>query len=152
VLIYKATELVNFAQGDLLMLGAFVAYMAVVWWGFDYWLAFAISVARSAFGALLDRWCCAGDRQPQFAVVMLTIGSAPCSAPSPASPGARDSHLPTPFSGVDLGATSAIVSVDHRRHADPVRRPLTPSSITRLGVAMQRPRRTSSPPTRRASR
>ena len=25
VLIYKATELVNFAQGDLLMLGAFVA-------------------------------------------------------------------------------------------------------------------------------
>ena len=30
VLIYKATELVNFAQGDLLMLGAFVAYMAVV--------------------------------------------------------------------------------------------------------------------------
>ena len=37
VLIYKATELVNFAQGDLLMLGAFVAYMAVVWWGLDYW-------------------------------------------------------------------------------------------------------------------
>ena len=33
VLIYKATELVNFAQGDLLMLGAFVCYMAVVWWG-----------------------------------------------------------------------------------------------------------------------
>ena len=32
VLIYKATELVNFAQGDLLMLGAFVAYMAVVLW------------------------------------------------------------------------------------------------------------------------
>lgn len=44
VLIYKATELVNFAQGDLLMLGAFVAYMAVVWWGLDYWLAFLISV------------------------------------------------------------------------------------------------------------
>ena len=42
VLIYKATELVNFAQGDLLMLGAFVAYMAVVWWGLDYWLAFLI--------------------------------------------------------------------------------------------------------------
>src|SRR5215510_5258 len=55
VLIYKATELVNFAQGDLLMLGAFVAYMAVVWWGLDYWLAFLISVATIAlFGALLD--------------------------------------------------------------------------------------------------
>jgi branched-chain amino acid transport system permease protein len=30
VLIYKATELVNFAQGDLLMLGAFVCYMFVI--------------------------------------------------------------------------------------------------------------------------
>ncbi len=33
VLIYKATELVNFAQGDLLMLGAFTCYMFVVWYG-----------------------------------------------------------------------------------------------------------------------
>src|SRR5882762_1261396 len=55
VLIYKATELVNFAQGDLLMLGAFVAYMAVVWWGLDYWLAFALAIASVAlFGAALD--------------------------------------------------------------------------------------------------
>ena len=52
VLIYKATELVNFAQGDLLMLGAFVAYMAVIWWGLDYWLAFLISVVTiGIFGA-----------------------------------------------------------------------------------------------------
>src|SRR3979490_2030076 len=75
VLIYKATELVNFAQGDLLMLGAFVAYMAVVWWGLDYWLAFAIAVVTiGAFGALLDRL---GLRQvigpPQFPVGLLTI-------------------------------------------------------------------------------
>ena len=50
MLIYKATELVNFAQGDLLMLGAFVAYMAVVWWGLDYWLAFAIAVVTKEIG------------------------------------------------------------------------------------------------------
>src|SRR5882757_11411823 len=57
VLIYKATEMVNFAQGDLMMLGAFVAYMAVVWWGLDYWLSFLIAVlAIAAFGALLDRF------------------------------------------------------------------------------------------------
>src|SRR5437899_1615487 len=76
VLIYKATELVNFAQGDLLMLGAFVAYMAVVWWGLDYWLAFAISVVViGVFGALLDRLVLRQViGQPQFAVVMLTIG------------------------------------------------------------------------------
>ena len=76
MLIYKATELVNFAQGDLLMLGAFVAYMAVVWWGLDYWLAFAISVVTiGAFGALLDKVVLRRViGQPQFAVVMLTIG------------------------------------------------------------------------------
>src|SRR5438046_6050712 len=76
VLIYKATELVNFAQGDLLMLGAFVAYMAVVWWGVNYWLGFLIAVAIiAAFGALLDVTVLRRViGQPQFAVVMLTIG------------------------------------------------------------------------------
>jgi len=33
VAIYKATELVNFAQGDLMMLGAFTCYMFIVWYG-----------------------------------------------------------------------------------------------------------------------
>jgi len=63
------------------MLGAFVAYMAVVWWGLDYWLAFAIAVVTiGALGALLDKVVLRQViGQPQFAVVMLTIGSAPCS-------------------------------------------------------------------------
>src|SRR6201988_550313 len=76
VLIYKATELVNFAQGDLLMLGAFVAWMAVIWWGFDYWLAFLVSVgAVRAVGALADAVVLRkAIGQPQFAVVMLTLG------------------------------------------------------------------------------
>jgi len=76
VLIYKATELVNFAQGDLLMLGAFVCYMSVVWWGLDYWVSFLIAVvAVGAFGALLDRVVLRRViGQSQFSVVMLTIG------------------------------------------------------------------------------
>src|SRR5207302_1324667 len=45
VLIYKATELVNFAQGDLMMLGAFTCYMFIVWHGFGYWTAVALAVA-----------------------------------------------------------------------------------------------------------
>ena len=32
VLIYKATEMVNFAQGDIMMLGGFVAYSAWSHW------------------------------------------------------------------------------------------------------------------------
>ena len=32
VLIYKATEMVNFAQGDLMMLGAFIAFGSSMCW------------------------------------------------------------------------------------------------------------------------
>jgi branched-chain amino acid transport system permease protein len=76
VLIYKATELVNFAQGDLMMLGAFTCYMFVVWYGVGYWPAFALAVVIiGLFGAGLDRFILRRViGQPQFAVVMLTIG------------------------------------------------------------------------------
>ena len=76
VLIYKATELVNFAQGDLLMLGAFTCYMFVVWYGVGYWAAFALAIALvGLFGAVLDATVLRRViGQPQFAVVMLTIG------------------------------------------------------------------------------
>src|SRR5260370_16705959 len=75
VLIYKATELVNFAQGDLLMLGAFVAYMAVVLWGLDYWVGFLIAVLLLAtFAAFLDITVFPRlIAPPQFPFVLLTI-------------------------------------------------------------------------------
>ena len=98
VLIYKATELVNFAQGDLLMLGAFVAYMAVVLWGLDYWVGFLIAVAViGAFGAVLD-----------ITVLRRVIGQprlqSSCSNRPGAItafrrvPGVRDLHVTSPFS------------------------------------------------------
>lgn len=76
VLIYKATEMVNFAQGDLLMLGAFVAFTLIETMGFNYWLAFLGAVLFMAvFGYLLDTVILRQViGQPQFSVVMLTIG------------------------------------------------------------------------------
>src|SRR3546814_10022098 len=76
VLIYKATEMVNFAQGDLMMLGAFVAFTLIEGFGFNYWIAFIGAVAiMAAFGYLLDTLILRRViGQPQFAVVMLTIG------------------------------------------------------------------------------
>ena len=57
VLIYKATEVVNFAQGDLLMLGAFIAWTLVVPLGLPYVLAFVLTIAAmAAIGAGLDRF------------------------------------------------------------------------------------------------
>jgi len=75
-LIYKATEMVNFAQGDILMIGAFVAFSAVAAFGLNYWLGFLIAVAvTGAFGYALDAVVLRRViGQPQFAVVMLTLG------------------------------------------------------------------------------
>ena len=101
VLIYKATELVNFSQGDLLMLGAFTCYMFVVWYGLGYWAAFALAVALVAiFGAALDAAVLRRViGQPQFAVVMLTIGlGAIFRSFASIAWGSEIYTLPTPFS------------------------------------------------------
>jgi len=76
VLIYKATETINFAQGDILMLGAFVAFSLIGVLGMDYILGFALTVVIIAvFGFFLDAVVVRQIiGQPPFATVMLTIG------------------------------------------------------------------------------
>jgi branched-chain amino acid transport system permease protein len=76
VLIYKATETVSFAQGDLMMMGAFGGLAAMTWLGFPYWLAILSTVAAMGlFGMLLERLVIRPILgQPAFSVVMLTIG------------------------------------------------------------------------------
>ena len=55
VLIYKATEMVNFAQGDIMMLGGFFAYALIAHFGFHYWLGAAAGHRRHDRGVRL-RW------------------------------------------------------------------------------------------------
>jgi len=76
VLIYKATETVSFAQGDLMMMGAFGGLAAMTWLGLPYWLAILSTVAAmTLFGMLLERLVIRPILgQPAFSVVMLTIG------------------------------------------------------------------------------
>jgi len=76
VLIYKATETVSFAQGELMMLGAFIGLIAMSALGFPFWLAFVCAVlAMGAFGILLERLVIRPILgQPAFSIVMLTIG------------------------------------------------------------------------------
>ncbi len=76
VLIYKATEMVNFAQGDIMMLGGFFAYALIAHWGLPYWLGALLAIAlTAAFGYALDALLLRRViGQPQFAVVMLTLG------------------------------------------------------------------------------
>ena len=76
VLIYKATEMVNFAQGDIMMLGGFAAFSFISTLGMNYWVGALCAVAATAvFGYLLDVVILRRViGQPQFAVVMLTLG------------------------------------------------------------------------------
>jgi branched-chain amino acid transport system permease protein len=76
VLIYKATEAVNFAQGELMMLGAFVGLAVAAYFGMPYWAVLLISVAVLAvFGFLTERLILRPILgQPAFAIVMVTIG------------------------------------------------------------------------------
>ncbi len=76
VLIYKATETVSFAQGELMMLGAFVGLASMTMLGLSYWLSVLCTVAAMAFfGVLLERVVIRPILgQPAFSIVMLTIG------------------------------------------------------------------------------
>ncbi len=76
VLIYKATETVSFAQGELMMLGAFCGLAAMTLLGLPYWLSVLATIAGMAlFGMLLERIVIRPILgQPAFSIVMLTIG------------------------------------------------------------------------------
>jgi branched-chain amino acid transport system permease protein len=76
VLIYKATETVNFSQGELMMLGAFMAYGAMAGLGLPFWAAVLLATAgMGATGLLIERAVVRpvlGERT--LSIVMLTFG------------------------------------------------------------------------------
>ncbi|MCM2309454.1 MAG: branched-chain amino acid ABC transporter permease [Sulfuritalea sp.] len=76
VLIYKATETVNFAQGDLMMIGGFIGLSAMTVIGLPFALAFVATIAAMALvGMGTERLVLRPLLgQPAFTVVMITIG------------------------------------------------------------------------------
>ncbi|MBM3362412.1 MAG: branched-chain amino acid ABC transporter permease [Betaproteobacteria bacterium] len=76
VLIYKATETVSFAQGDLMMLGAFGGMVCMTVLGLPFWLSvLAAMTAMGLMGLLIERALIRPILgQPAFSIVMLTIG------------------------------------------------------------------------------
>jgi branched-chain amino acid transport system permease protein len=75
VVIHKATRVVNFAHGGLVLLGAFGAYIVVVDMGWPYWFAYVIvAIAIGLFSALLETALLQPLRRADlFAVVVATI-------------------------------------------------------------------------------
>jgi branched-chain amino acid transport system permease protein len=78
VLVYKATDAINFAQGEFVMLSGFIVAGGLMVWGVPLWIAVGLAlVLMIAFGFVLERVML---RQligrPVIAVVMATIGLA----------------------------------------------------------------------------
>ena len=76
VLVFKGTGVFNFAQGELMMVGAYV-FLAVTQFGGAHWAIglIAVAVAGFALGALVERIVLrplAG--QPTLSIVMATVG------------------------------------------------------------------------------
>lgn len=76
VLIYKATETVSFAQGELMMLGAFACLVAMTMFGLPYWVSILGAILVMALLGMLIELAVIRPilGQPAFSIVMLTIG------------------------------------------------------------------------------
>lgn len=124
VLIYKATETVNFAQGELMMLGAFLGLTGTTVLGLPFWLSIAGAMAAMLlFGALLERSLLRPLLgQPAFTVVMVTIGFGYLARGAVTMiPGwGTDTHtMPVPYKDQVLrfafsdGGRQLVVSMEH---------------------------------------
>jgi branched-chain amino acid transport system permease protein len=78
VLVYKATDAINFAQGEFVMLGGFIVAGMLVLAGAPFWIGAAVAVAGMvAFGFGLERIVLRPlIGRPIIAVIMATIGLA----------------------------------------------------------------------------
>lgn len=75
VLIYRATEVVNFAQGEMAMATTYVCYQLLAW-GLSYWLAFFVTLAFAfAFGVVVyGVFVKPVQHRSIIAVVIVTLG------------------------------------------------------------------------------
>ena len=74
VLIYRATEVINFAQGEMAMATTYIAYQLTLW-GLSYWLAFFATLPIAfVLGMLVQVLFVRAVQRSIIAVVIVTIG------------------------------------------------------------------------------
>lgn len=108
VFIYRATEIVNFAHGELMMLGAFAVLTFAEIWGMGFWLGAALGVlSLGIFGYILDAAVMRrviGESQASIFILTVALGVM-LKALAGMIWGYTPRVLNTPFqSNIDLGA------------------------------------------------
>ena len=76
VLIFKATYIFNFAQGQMLLLGALITWWFALELGAPLWLAIILALVLSAvFGLLIERFALRPmTGQPLLSIILMTLG------------------------------------------------------------------------------
>ena len=76
VLIYKASDVINFAQGEFLLVGGYVAYAMIGEFGLAWPIGMALTIAVAiGLGALVERFVLRPlIGEPIISVIMVTIG------------------------------------------------------------------------------
>ncbi|MGE0735546.1 MAG: branched-chain amino acid ABC transporter permease [Alphaproteobacteria bacterium] len=118
VLIYKATEVVNFAQGELMMVGAFFAYTFVDLGQLPFAVGVLLAFACTAmFGALINFLVLRRlIGSSAFTIVLATVGLATLvRAIAGMIPGwgTQTHRLSNPFAGKTVDIGGVIVSSEH---------------------------------------
>ncbi len=117
VLIYKATESVNFAQGDMMMIGAFLTLQMV---NAEYWaMPFVLGVLAATLVMTMFSYSLEAVvirklfGQPQFAVVILTIALGfVLRFVAGFIWGHEPLNLETPFAGQNVSLLGIALSMD----------------------------------------
>jgi branched-chain amino acid transport system permease protein len=75
-IIYKTSEVVNFAQGEMGMITTFVTYHVLTVYNFPFWLAFLITmVFAMLLGMLIEICCLRPAKDPNvLGLIILTLG------------------------------------------------------------------------------
>lgn len=76
VLVYKAASILNFAQGDFVMLAVYLAIMAMVGWSFPWFIGIPFVLLCMAALGIVVHYCVARPLigRPFFSLVLATIG------------------------------------------------------------------------------
>jgi len=76
VLVYKSTQIVNFAQGEFLLIGAWVCWASLIYLELPFFVGFLLSLCfMAAFGVLLQMIVLRPMiGEPIISVIMVTIG------------------------------------------------------------------------------
>ncbi|MFH1134913.1 MAG: branched-chain amino acid ABC transporter permease [Pseudomonadota bacterium] len=116
VLIFKATGVINFAQGEVIMIAAFIAYYLLAKAGLPFWAAVLVTlVAAGTLGVITERLVLRPMLgESHFSVVMVTVGLSIFLRSMAGIFFGHDNHvMPNPFPETPLNIGGVVLSHTH---------------------------------------